>query len=92
MLLYLLLFCQAGKTISIEHITKRLGGKYDILLQASDYQIKKEKLEGHRVLNLSAIDTSQMALVELEIVNQFYDEVIRDRRVTLTGMIGTLGK
>ena len=43
-------------------------------------------------LNISGINTSQMALVELEIVNQFFDEVIRDRRVTLTGMVGTLGE
>ena len=43
------------------------------------------------VKNINGLDTSQMALVEIEIVNQYLDDVVRDRKVTLSGMIGTLG-
>ena len=43
------------------------------------------------MIDPKTVDTLQMALVELEIVNQFVDEVVKDRKVTLSGIVGTLG-
>ena len=58
--------------------------------KSSFFSIQTHRDGGLRDVDL--LNSSQMALVELEIVNQFVDEVVRDRKITLSGMVGTLGE